>query len=287
MKKKMDNGFLFTSIISFMAISICMGTIKIGPWGDSITGQFEPGYRYNLVRKLLADPHKFSFMFTGKWCDSASSHPERVPAGLQAYSCQTGNAMADIGDILGDLDGFVKDKPDIGLLMGGTNDIGKHTSKQYADGLRNLLDQTYLKLPNIIMLVSSIPPKRNYADSVAKFNSLIPGIINEQKNKGRKVYFVDMTSKLTLADFPDGVHPGEVGSEKMAQAWYDALVPIMSNWPTTSTIKISENFSHVKVNQAFKKVYNSSQNSINLKNSKTTFDLYGRIIDIKKLNSKY
>jgi len=34
----------------------------------------------------------------------------------------------------------------------------------------------------------------------------------DSKFQGKKVTFVDVFSKLTLSDLPDGIHPNEVGA---------------------------------------------------------------------------
>ena len=202
-----------------------MAQLKIAPWGDSITGQMDPGYRYLLVKLLLNHSPKINFTMVGKWCDKDNGHPELIPKGLETYSCQTGNAMADIGDILGDLDGFAFQQPDFILLMGGTNDVGKHTVKQYQDGLKNLLTITFQKIPNTRILVASVPPRSINQDTVNKFNAIIPGLIKEFSDKGKKIQFVDMSKSLLISDFPDGVHPGIIGCEKMANLFYQSLIP--------------------------------------------------------------
>jgi Ca2+-binding RTX toxin-like protein len=200
---------------------------KIMPLGDSITKGVHPidptpgAYRIQLWKNFSADGLRVDFV------GSESNGPNSL-----GDKDHEGHGGWRIDDIAGLVDGGLIDthKPDIVLLMLGTNDIGNSSlNEMYAD-LSNLIDKISQHSPNTQILVSSIAPSDpsmhgKKADWTEEFNALIPGFIFDKVAQGKKVGFVNAGGSLSLEDLvSDGFHPNAQGYNKIGNAWYDALV---------------------------------------------------------------
>jgi hypothetical protein len=67
---------------------------------------------------------------------------------------------------------------------------------------------------------------------VQAYNAEMPGIADAQAALGRAITFVDMYSLLTLDDLADGVHPNDTGFQKIAQGFYEEMVPLLDSMST-------------------------------------------------------
>jgi lysophospholipase L1-like esterase len=127
-----------------------------------------------------------------------------------------------------------KYKPDVVLLLAGGNDISRGAApKAVAERLGKLIDAVTTAVPEARVFVGSYPlTTRRDLRNVATYSAAIPAVVKERADKGKKVYFVDMSKTLTAKDLDrDGVHPNRSGCEKMAQAWYDAMMPVLTGKP--------------------------------------------------------
>ncbi|MEN8830404.1 MAG: GDSL-type esterase/lipase family protein [Lentimonas sp.] len=124
-------------------------------------------------------------------------------------------------------------KPDIILIMLGTNDIGKAYNVVYAPARLKTLVETIYDLPSVGLpkiYLASIPPNGREAPqpaNVLAFNAAIPGIVADFQSDGKEVYFVDQFTPLN-ADYAnamrgDNLHPNATGNALMARAWFDAI----------------------------------------------------------------
>ena len=63
---------------------------------------------------------------------------------------------------------------------------------------------------------------------VKLFNSKIPAIVKKWQSSGSKVSLVDAGDKLSREDMlQDGLHPNIYGNQKIAAAWFDAIVEVI------------------------------------------------------------
>jgi len=106
--------------------------------------------------------------------------------------------------------------------------------------------------PNVTLFVADYYP---WPEAIKQYNAVIPGIVQQKANAGKKVYFV----KLSEIQFDrntdiswDGLHLSEIGYKKIANIWYKYTIDILralagetqpnpspSSTPnTTKTIKI-------------------------------------------------
>lgn len=234
-------------IIANLKTGVVTRIAKIMPLGDSITyGKVNNkltdfgGYRTKLWKLFKANDLTVDFV------GSQSSGPKSL--GDKDYEGHPGKTIDWIDD---HVNGWLKtSKPDIVLLMIGTNDTNPQRGKsvsQMSSELSDLIDKITQQLPDAQVLVASIPPinpakqSQERVQKALDFNAAIPDIVDDKVDEGKKVKFVDMTS-LTAADIsspPDdqGLHPTVAGYSKIANFWYDAVQDIVEK----DTLKNVEN----------------------------------------------
>src|SRR5260370_38484646 len=78
------------------------------------------------------------------------------------------------------------------------------------------------------------------AEIQTTFNPFVPMIASDAQALGRQVYFDDLRSALTTNDLDaGGVHPTQVGYNKMATNWFANLTNYISPLGTTNFPEIS------------------------------------------------
>jgi len=203
---------------------------KIMPLGDSITfgynaqdetqGQ-EGGYRFPLSQLLISAGLKFNFV------GSQTSGPANW-----GYNSHEGHPAACIVDIANGIgQGWLSlAQPDMVLLMIGTNDINQ-THSYCGDvstapaRLQALINSIFNLLPNVQLMVGSIPPFLGHEVAVANYNASIKSTVNQFASQGKSVTFVDVNSALTENDLAigDPIHPSDEGYQKIADKWACAI----------------------------------------------------------------
>lgn len=222
--------------------------LKIMPFGDSITygvissgsikNEQSGGYRQILWNKLTDDD--LSLDYVGGLQSGPSSFADRDNQGLRGQTIDYLNSVDE---------GYLATyRPDVLLLMIGTNDTKTNTAAQMIAELRDLVRSIATASPTTTIFVSTIPPIYDSARNaiVNQYNALIPGLV-EELNDTLQVHFVDMTD-LTINDVSpppgdSGVHPTAAGFQKIAQHWYDALTAAGVFERERDTFSSIENFS--------------------------------------------
>jgi len=189
------------------------------------------GYRTELWNKFVADGLKVEFV------GSRSSGPDSL-----SNRAHEGHSSWTIKKIFGSVNEWLNTyRPDIVLLMIGTNDTMRNPLKAMIEELSALIDQITSHSPHMQILVASIPPIHPTAKPAIRslraiyFNTAIPIIVNSKIAQGQKVDFVDMrsltvndlTSSLSL-DLDNGLHPNAQGYRKIANFWHDGLLKVIS-----------------------------------------------------------
>ncbi|MFM8496102.1 MAG: autotransporter-associated beta strand repeat-containing protein, partial [Planctomycetia bacterium] len=122
--------------------------------------------------------------------------------------------------------------PDAVLLLGGINDVAGTASVDVPTALArldSLVGELFTLRPETAVFVSNLAPltgtpAATYGTKVAAFNAGVPEIVASYAGQGRKAYLVDINAALTAADITaDGVHPNQVGYDKMAATWLGSL----------------------------------------------------------------
>lgn len=134
--------------------------------------------------------------------------------------------------------------PNFILLHIGTNDFGQNYNINTAiDRLDALILKMATLRPNANIIVTNLMERGGTANTniVNLFNPYVPGLVDAHAAAGRKVTFLDMRSKVPLADMPDSLHPNQTGYNKMAAAWLEAIDSVVSppDDPTPPTVVLT------------------------------------------------
>ncbi len=221
-----------------LAAQAAVNAVSVMPLGDSITVGYNDlagGYRRELFQKLSADGLAVDFV----------GSQNQGPADLRDKDHE-GHSGWRIDQIAAQMNGWANTyQPQYVLLMIGTNDIGQNNDLPGAPGrLSALLDQITNKLPGSQVLVATLTLRTDGKDDqVVQFNNALRATVQAKLSAGRKVKLVEMHSALNGNDLPDGLHPSASGYTKMANTWYAALRPLLSNaasvpLPTNQNVQI-------------------------------------------------
>lgn len=201
---------------------------KILPFGDSITMGDEStdrgGYRTRLYKLILAANQKATFV--GSRSDGptqVSGQPfPRTHDGHPGWVIEGGSR--GISSLIPSpaLDA----KPEIVLLMIGTNDFFGGAVDAMATRLEALVDKVALNAPNALIVLAQLTPLPSHAAQLAAYNAKIPGIVQRHAAKGQHIIGVDM-SKMPTNLLSDGTHPKDAGYEYMAGIWYAAIKDLL------------------------------------------------------------
>ncbi len=198
--------------------------IKIMPLGDSITDgyNFPGGYRINLWKQLSDRGYKINFV--GSLTNGPNSLPNQNHEGHSGWRIDQISMYVKVW--------LKRTRPDVILLTIGTNDIVQNYRVETApDRLNNLINDIFTELPEVEILVASIPPIEVAVvdKKVNEYNRAIASLIERRQKEGDKLRFVDINSALNFDDLADTVHPNSQGHNKMANVWEEALIPLLEN----------------------------------------------------------
>ena len=89
-----------------------------------------------------------------------------------------------------------------------------------------LVNDIFTLRPTVKLYVASVPPQAPgpVVRVIDAFNKTVEKIVAGNRAKGRQVVFVSMGAINPSRDLADYMNPGKSGCQKMAQAWYDAIV---------------------------------------------------------------
>jgi len=212
-----------TSMPADDAFSPCpMGEpCKILPFGDSITFGigYAGGYRVELFRTAHAAGKQITFL------GSLSNGPAMVD-GVTFPKQNEGHSGWTIDQMLPliPMPALNGGPPHIILVMIGTNDIARRQDLANAPKrLGALLDKLITAAPDALIVVAKLTPLSSSAAGVMTYNDAIPALVNERVAAGKHVKLVDQFTGFPLSQLGDGVHPNQMGYERMAGVWYEAI----------------------------------------------------------------
>ncbi|KAI1854754.1 hypothetical protein JX266_000872 [Neoarthrinium moseri] len=201
-------------------------TLRIWPLGDSITFGTSStdgnGYRKDLRDLLTKASLQVDFVGSQK-SDSMDDgdndgHPGYTIQQLSPYPAK-----------------IAEQKPDVVLLMAGTNDIGKNTPDELAlapKRLGELVDWIFGNVTDTSVIVAQITPfvHDSAKDKKAiEYNKGVKKVIEDRSAQGKKITLVDMHSALKTDDFgPNDIHPNDGGYRKMANVWFKGVKKVVN-----------------------------------------------------------
>ena len=225
------------------------GVLRLMALGDSVT-------RATCWRALLWEKLNQSFTsrfdFVGMLGSADSCSPAGYDRDNQAYSSSliteivAGITTARTCDpnpcpAMTDLQAaFAAATPDIALIHFGTNDVWNgRAAADILNGYSAVVDALRAANPTVNVLVAQIIPMNVTAATCpgctcAGCPTAIPALNTEivtwaegKSTAESPIIVVDQYTGFDVAtDTGDGVHPNLAGSQKMADAWYEALEPL-------------------------------------------------------------
>jgi lysophospholipase L1-like esterase len=203
--------------------------VRIMPMGDShtygvmgYTNKESGGYRIKLADKLADAGIKFDFVGSQHNGPSTFDNDHEGYGGWQAdqLAARAPAALATY-------------KPDVVLLMAGSNDARyDHVATMESDMVK-LVDTIAHNAPNAMILVATTPPSRPdnvVSMSQAKldaFNAWLPGMVADKAAHGMHIKLVSnaniSVNDINTTDVDWGVHLTSTGYEKLATNWFNAL----------------------------------------------------------------
>jgi lysophospholipase L1-like esterase len=213
----------------------------IMPLGDSITfADLAPGagYRVELFHLSLTNNQLITFVgnqTNGPATVDGKPFPSQSE-GHSGYVISGGaNGIQELVDA-----SLAKNKPNIVLLMIGTNDVAGNRDLPNAPmRLGVLLDKIIQDAPNALLVVAKITPTKTDAlnTRVMAYNSAIPALIQQRVAAGKHVAMVDMYAAITASAtykndwLRDELHPTLAGYQVMGQTWYGAIKNLLPAKP--------------------------------------------------------
>jgi len=188
--------------------------IRLLPLGDSITyglaSSSGNGYR-SALHDLLA---------TGNTVDFIGS----IKSGTMSDNDNEGHSGATIDQIatFAKASAALPAKPNIVLLMAGTNDVFGGSISTAPSRLDTLITQIFTAVPDTILVVATLTPLSSGQAQVNTYNQAITTLVNNKTAAGQHILLASMAS-LSSSDLSDGVHPNDGGYVKMANAWYPVV----------------------------------------------------------------
>lgn len=230
--------------------------LRIMALGDSITagvgangakGQ-DGGYRGALAALLAR--RGYHPIFVGSRVDYSATIDQRAHEGWPGYVLRSFPSDPGPGQLYGPLThrAILANRPDVILLMAGTNDLLRlaagrpgYTLPNVEHSLHLEIDQILTEAPRVHLIVAPVVASPRIKPCVrARFAGMpecgirddesMANLVERYAQHGYNVTLATEMSDAVAADpqhFPDGIHPsGAGGYRAIAQAWCDAILAI-------------------------------------------------------------
>lgn len=217
--------------------SIANASLRIMPLGDSITqgAYYETSYRYELWTKLIDAEIEFDFIGTRN-CNAGGNPEWPEHKGRKFDRDHEGYYGGRVDQILRQIEKIEKEygtrwpgayNPDVVLLHLGSCDAIQYKSHlDTREDLKRLIGVLQEKNPNVAIFLAKVIPAKDPAVNL-RFNRInfhIDKIAAEMSTTTSKVVVVDHNRDFDVENETlDGLHPNEVGDEKMAARWFAAI----------------------------------------------------------------
>ncbi len=205
---------------------------KIVPVGNSITQADDQhdSYRRDLWWLLKNDGYQVDFV------GSRSTNFGGPPPNPDFDLDHEGHWGLRADEILAGLPTWMAGyTADVALIHAGTNDVlqGQSTASTVADleGIIDALrDGSSGGNPDVVILLAKLIPSNT--NDMSALNAEMNEIAERKSTIASPVVVVDQSTGFNVSqDSDDGLHPNASGEAKMAQVWYDALVPFLDGPP--------------------------------------------------------
>ncbi|KAJ6475956.1 lipolytic enzyme [Mycena vitilis] len=179
--------------------------LRLLPLGDSITYGFTSsdgnGYRETL-HDLLQPGNTVDFIGSIKSGTMVDNDNEgHIGAIISQIAQSATNSLA------------LPARPNVVLLMAGTNDILDNINATAIAQLSTLIDTIFTTCPDAALIVASLTPLTSQPTAQAgvdAFNSALTPLVNSRAAAGQHILLASMASVLA-SDLIDGIHPTDAG----------------------------------------------------------------------------
>ncbi|KAJ7661173.1 SGNH hydrolase-type esterase domain-containing protein [Mycena rosella] len=182
--------------------------IHLLPLGDSITYGFTSsdgnGYR-SILHDLLQTGNTLDFIGSTKSGTMLDNDNKgHIAAIIEQIAQSATNPLA------------LPARPNVVLLMAGTNDLLDGLNSTAPAALSALLDTIFTTCPDAALLVATLTPLPSTpAGVVDAFNLVRAQMVQARQAAGQHILLASMAS-FTATDLIDGIHPTDAGYVKMA-----------------------------------------------------------------------
>lgn len=201
--------------------------VRILPLGDSITHGFGGQVSYRRALWFQLQNAGYSVDFVGSHTDFVSP----VPAGQDDFDLDhEGHSGFRADQIDANLNVWLQGyQADIVLLHLGTNDLnqGQNANSTLAE-IASIISKLRAHNPTVTILLARIIPMRNF--DTGSFNTALDAWVGGQSDPLSPLIVVDQyTGYDPVANNIDNFHPNATGDALIAQRWFDALQPLLSD----------------------------------------------------------
>lgn len=206
--------------------------------GDSISAG--PGCYKGYLLDDLAAAGVSNFEFVGEYNDDCGRGVRH-----SAVSCSTatqytqpeftlGANCNNLGPFPGLAALMTEYDPDLLMIQLGVNDVwnGRAVDAILGD-YATLVQQARAANPNVVLAVAQIQQISPTGDSGAVFAraeqliQALPAWAASQSQPSSPVFVADLWTSSSTTETNDGVHPNDVGAQRMGENWFAALRPIL------------------------------------------------------------
>ncbi|HTJ78068.1 MAG TPA: GDSL-type esterase/lipase family protein [Rariglobus sp.] len=123
--------------------------------------------------------------------------------------------------------------PKLIAVMIGTNNLGRNSNEQIAEGVTAIVKDYQKRCPNAVILLQAIFPRGKMANDPNRARIKAINAIISKLGDGKKVVFIDFGDKFLEPDgslspeiMPDFLHPSAKGYE----IWANAIQPVIDTY---------------------------------------------------------
>lgn len=219
-------------IATLLSPATALPNLRIMPLGDSITkGSGSTGiigYRGPLRQKLLNKGITVDMVGSLRDGDMVDNDHEG----------HSGEYLATINVYWRN---SIRALPNLVLVHAGTNNMDKNRDLDIAiDLMTSIVDGLFQNSPDVTVLVAPVIWANNPAmqANTDRFNPQVEDLIDKRQKQGKKILPVHVD--ITKSDLSDDKHPNNRGYEKMAEAWFQAILEADSRGWLKNPAKVTE-----------------------------------------------
>jgi lysophospholipase L1-like esterase len=215
-------------------------TIRIMPLGDSITQSTSPlnSYRYYLWHLLENRDYRVDFVGSLRGVGGGP------PANPDFDMDHEGHSGWRADEILANIQMWAAQaSPDIVLLHLGTNDLcQRQSAESTVIDIGNIVDVLRTVNPHIRVLLAQIIGQAPFADCLSPLlNARLPALVADKNTAESPITLVDQYTGFDPSTMTvDGMHPNAIGDSRMADRWFEKLVPVLESILTDPQFRRSD-----------------------------------------------